>query len=63
MYALDAASGGKLWEFSGEYGVVHSPAVVGGTVYAKSGAKVRGVDAPGRLSTAGVKTCMRLYNL
>ena len=33
MYALDAASGDKLWEFETGGGVHTSPSVVGGTVF------------------------------
>ena len=53
MYALDAASGNKSWEFE-IVGVVGSPAVVGGTVFFGSGYgwepdfKVRAADPPGR---------------
>ena len=61
MYALDAASGDKLWEFETEGPVQSSPTVVGGTVYVGSNDnKVRVADPPGRLTTAGVRTCMRL---
>ena len=72
MYALDAASGGKLWEFKTGGPVHSSPAVVGGTVFVGSNdkvfvksrdGKVRGADPPGRLTTAGVRTCMRLEKL
>ena len=64
MYALDAASGDKLWEFATGDRVNSSPAVVGGTVFVGSDDnKVRGADPPGRLTTAGVRTCMRLEKL
>ena len=57
MYALDAVSGGKVWEFATDGQVYSSPAVVGGTVFIGSGdGKVRGADPPGRLTTAGVRT-------
>ena len=56
VYALDAASGDKLWEFETGDGVVSSPAVVGGTVYVGSNDnKVRGADPPGWLTIAGVR--------
>ena len=64
MYALDAASGDKLWEFETGDEVLSSPAVMGGTVYVGSDdTKVRGADPPGRLTTAGERTCMRLEKL
>ena len=64
MYALDAASGGKLWEFATGGDVYSSPAVVGGTVFVGSyDYKVRGANLPGRLSTEGVRTCMRRYDV
>ena len=64
MYALDAASGAKLWEFETGDSIYNSPAVVGGTVFVGSfDNKVRGADPPGRLTTAGVRTCMRLEKL
>ena len=60
VYALDAASGDKLWEFFTGNDVCSSPAVVGGTVFIGSDdGKVRGADPPGRLTTAGGRTCMR----
>ena len=49
VYALDAASGGKLWEFeTGD--LVNSSPTVDPTVYVGSigDTKVRGVDPPGR---------------
>ena len=64
VYALDAASGGKLWEFATGGFVDSSPAVVGGMVFVGSDDnKVRAADPPGRLTTAGVRTCMRLEKL
>jgi outer membrane protein assembly factor BamB len=64
VYALDAASGGKVWEFWTGSLVYSSPAVVGGTVFVGSNdKKVRGADPPGRLTTAGGRTCMRLEKL
>ena len=64
MYALDAASGVKLWEFETGGSVYSSPAVVGGKVFVGSydgydDGKVRVADPPGRLTTARVTTCMR----
>ena len=45
MYALDAASGEKLWEFETGDSVMGSPAVVGGTVFVGSvDFKVRGAE-------------------
>ena len=64
MYALDASSGAKLWEFRTGGGVHSSPAVVGGTVFVGSNDdKVRGADPPERLTAVGVWTCMRLEKL
>ena len=64
MYALDAASGDKLWEFGTWNSVSSSPAVVGGTVYVGSwDHKVRAEDPPGLLTTATVMTCMHLEKL
>ena len=60
VYALNASSGGKLWEFETGAAISSSPAVVGGTVFVGSNdRKVRGADPPKRLTTAGVRTCMR----
>jgi hypothetical protein len=60
VYALKASSGGKLWESWMGGAVYSSPAVVGGTVFVGSNDyKVRGADPPGRLTTAGGRTCMR----
>ena len=64
MYALDAASGSKLWEFETGDSVMGSPAVVGRTVFVGSvDFKVRGADSQRWLTTAGVRTCMRLEKL
>ena len=61
VYALDAASGGKLWEFATGGDVISSPAVVGGKIFIGSrDSKVRVADQPGRQATARVRTCMRL---
>ena len=64
MYALDAASGGKLWEFETGDRVSSSPAVVGGTVFVGSDDnKVRVADPPGWLTTARVTTRMHPQDL
>ena len=64
MYALDAASGDKLWDFRTNGPVRSSPAVVGGTVFVGTlGDKVCGADPPERLTTADVRTCMNLEQL
>ena len=64
MYALDAASGGTLWEFETGDDARSTPAVVGGTVFVGSwDSKVRGADPLERLTTARVRTCMRLEKL
>jgi serine/threonine-protein kinase len=61
VYALDAATGEKLWAFATGGWVSTTPAVVGGTVFVGSrDGKVRIADPPGRLATARVTTCMRL---
>jgi outer membrane protein assembly factor BamB len=60
VYALDAASGDKLWEFATGASVTSSPAVVDGVVFVGSwDNKVRVSDPPGWLTTARVRTCMR----
>ena len=64
MYALDAASGSKLWEFATGGYVYGPPTVVGGTAFVGSmDHKVRGANPPGRLTTAGGRTCMGLEKL
>ena len=64
MYALDAASGGKLWAFATAGAVRSSPVVVGGKVFIGSeDCKVRVVDPPDWLATARVRMCIRLWEL
>ena len=54
MYALDAASGDKLWEFAKG---CSSPAVADGVVFVGScDNKVRVSDPPGWLTMARVRT-------
>ena len=50
MYALNASSGDKLWEFETGGEVLSSPTVVGEPVYVGSvgDTKVRGSDPPDR---------------
>ena len=61
MYALDAANGGKIWEFETGGSVFTKPAVVGGTVFVGSlDNKVHAADPPGRLTKVRERTCMRL---
>jgi outer membrane protein assembly factor BamB len=61
VYALDAASGVKLWEFETGRDVNSLPAVVDGTVVVESGAAgVSVADPPGWLTEARVTTRMRL---
>lgn len=46
LYALDAATGAKKWEFAAEGSVDSSPMVVNGVVYVESeGKKVYALDA------------------
>ena len=64
MYALDAASGGKLWEFETGGDIYSSPAVVGGTVFVGSyDNKVCGADPPERRTKTRVGTGMRRWEL
>ena len=64
VYALDAASGDKLWEFETGKSIHSSPAVVGGTVFVGSADhKVCGADPPKWLPAVGERTCMRLEKL